>query len=152
QLQAMPAIEGTYNVDVLGAEDAVFAHTAFEDAAVLKLYVEPAHTNEDYVFERGSTVFANVTGTQNRGYEVEVFDSNGVSKHGPTACVNGQTAPGSTFSDSYTTLASDPLSTSAEWNYKLYTFPTTSCTGTPSATDTLTFDVAHATAYPNSAL
>src|SRR3989442_1082941 len=32
QLQGVPAIIGTYVVDVLGAGDAVLAHTTFEDA------------------------------------------------------------------------------------------------------------------------
>jgi Bacterial Ig domain/PKD domain len=154
QLQSVPAIEGQYLIDVLGSGETVLAHTSFADAAVLRLYLDAAHSaaNEDYIFERGNTVFANVTGLQgNRSYKLEVFDPANVSRHVTTSCVPGSAG---SFSDSFQTFASDPLSTDAahEWAYVLHEWNSpTGCSGTLSDT-TVDFDLAQATAYADSAL
>src|SRR4029453_2601600 len=122
--------------------------------AVLRLYLDAAHSaaNEDYIFERGNTVFANVTGVQgNRSYKLEVFDPANVSRHVTTSCVPGSAG---SFSDSFQTFASDPLSTDAahEWAYVVPEWNSpTGCSGTLSDT-TVDFDLAQATAYADSAL
>src|SRR2546421_4713843 len=43
QLPSNPAIEGTYNVDVLGLADAVLVHTTFDDAMTIEADVSPAY-------------------------------------------------------------------------------------------------------------
>src|SRR4051794_35798805 len=83
QLQSSPVIEGTYAVDVLGVADAALAHTTFEDAMTLKLYLDAAHTpsNEDYIYAAGATVFAQAASLQSGdGYRLEVKDQTGATR------------------------------------------------------------------------
>ena len=148
-LPSNPAIEGTYSIDVLGLADTALAHTTFEDAPTLQLYLDAAHTpsNEDYIYAAGATVFAHATQLQTTdSYKLEVKDQTGASRS-LSSCISGVTSTDSSF----TTLATD-LSNANDFQYVLHSWNnSTNCTGTlkdfPEP-----FNVAKATVYSNPAL
>src|ERR1043165_9681355 len=135
-----------------GGTSGMRAQATFTDAAPTPvLYTDAAHTVENYIFTRGSTVFALATGLNTgEGFKFEVKDAGGVVKH-LSGCLAGST----TQSDSYTIQSGDVLSGTADWSYTIYHWAGGSggtCPGAFTDSKTSAFDVAQATAYTNSAL
>ena len=94
QLQSVPAVEGTYLVDVLGLGDAVLAHTEFEDAVTIKgLYLgSVSNPNETYIYTAGNNIVAdsvidNSTGSPSSGtrrsYKFFVLDTTNAIRNSP---------------------------------------------------------------------
>ena len=169
QLQSVPAVEGTYVVDVLGAADAVLAHTTFEDAVTIaKLYLGSiAPANEDYLYTTGNTVVADasVDGNGNpanqRFYKFFILDGSGIVRNSPTCTSNGAGGP---VVLSYTMQAADPASNANAYTFRLKQYAGTaaaalaSCNadtsggGASERSDQMSFFVVKATSYSNSSL
>jgi hypothetical protein len=135
-----------------GGTSGMRAQATFTDAAPTPLlYADAAHTDENYIFTRGSTVFAFASGLNTgEGFKFEVKDASGLVKH-TSSCLTGS----NTQSDSYTILAGDVLSGTADWSYTIYHWAGGSggtCPGAFTDFKTSTFDVAQATAYTSSSL
>ncbi|MEK6275737.1 MAG: hypothetical protein AABM30_10405, partial [Actinomycetota bacterium] len=169
QLQSVPAIEGTYEVDVLGMGDAVLAHTSFVDAfGVGKLHLGSIAGDENYIYTAGNTIVSDsdieASGNVNnqRYYKFFILDASNSVRNSPTCTSNGG---GGSLTYSYTVQTSDPVSNAAYYTFLLRQYVGTAaaalaqCTGD---TDGLgadrekdsaeVFDVAKATAYTSAAL
>jgi hypothetical protein len=169
QLPSMPAVEGWYTVEVLGFGDALLAQTSFVDAfAAGKLFLGSLAGPENYIYTAGDAIVSDSdidasSSSTKRAYKFFVLDASNAVRNSPTCTLNGA---GGGVSYSYTVQASDPPSTSAdyEWVLRQYSGATdaaalTACNADTDGlgndrekTDSKEFNVAKATVYANSAL
>ena len=132
------------------AVSSLWTNSSFASGAkISKLYKDAALTTEGYQFASGETVYAQATSlTASRGYKFQVFDPSGAPVFLSANCQTGST----TATDSFSTGA---LSNAADFKWVLHEWTSSTCASgavTEDADNTLTFNVAQATAYSDSGL
>ncbi len=149
-------ISGTYRVYVVDPVSGdVLASVEFEDAAIIDDLRLGATGAENYVFTAGDRVDAAGTVANSRHYRWTVIRSDGTTVIGPCASTIGSPpGPTSPVTGSYTVQASDPVSTSQPYTYRLDEFGNTdsTCTAGSLSVDTRTFSVARLSSFEDSAL
>src|SRR5215213_7662343 len=148
-----PYATGTYQVDALGAGDAVLAHTEFEDALTLtKLFANGTTiADETYVFTVGDTLNSNAALDPGQFGKVEITRPGG-TVHVTSACL-----PSTSFNPSppsYTFVSSDPASSDAanQWTYTARQYSDSTCTTLDGSARSINFSFAKAELYADSAL
>lgn len=124
---------------------------ALEERTLLAITINtylPDLTTQRAVFERSDADYAKATGlSSTKGYEFQVLDKAGIQK-GLSGCRTGATS----FSDHYDITATDPLSSSANWSYRILEFSSKTCTGTGTVKGTAPFSVAGVETFADAAL
>jgi hypothetical protein len=150
QLQSMPAVPGVYAVDALGMGDAVLAQMTFADAFGLsRLRLGSAAGAENYMYTVGDVIYPEGDVDNSKWYRLEVRDASNVLRSS-FACT--PTSSFSTTNNSYTIQSSDPVSTSADYMFKLTQFNNNTCTSVDKGPASQVFEVAKATIYSTSSL
>src|ERR1051326_7577064 len=107
-----------------GGASGMRAQATFTDAGTLKLYTDAAHTDENYVFTRGSTVYALITTlSASHLFKYEFKDPTGTQKQ-ISACLTGS----GSYSVSYTIQPGDPLSGATPWTLVQHEYDQPNCT------------------------
>jgi hypothetical protein len=149
-------MDGTYTVNVIGADNQLLATTSFEDSAdVQELRRGSAAGPLNRAFTAGETVYAKGIVDANKHYRWRVLDGNNSVKHTTTCVASGGST--TTVTNTYVIGAADPVSTdnSHSWKYELQQFNTSSACSAGSPVDSfdrMDFRVAKATAYGPSSL
>jgi hypothetical protein len=128
------------------------APSAFAKFGVKALHVGTKSGAVDYLYTAGNTVVEQGFVDRKRYYHFDVSDASGTVRWS-SAC--RPATPSGTVSGSYTVQATDPLSTSNGWRFRLREFSNaSSCASSSSAQHdaSLYFDVASATSYNSAAL
>ncbi len=124
-------------------------------ANLMRLHLGTAAGPENYIYTAGDTIVPEGTVAAGTRYQIAVTDPVGGS-HGSFTCTLTATGAIDGTNNSYTVLASDPLSNATDWTFTLrqYAASNTTCSGTPTANnvDSKTFQVAKATAYADGTL
>src|SRR6266550_2626957 len=124
-------------------------------ANLIRLHLGIAAGPENYIYTEGDTIVPEGTVAAGTRYQIAVTDPVGGS-HGSFTCTLTATGAIDGTNNSYTVLASDPLSNATDWTFTLrqYAASNTTCSGTPTANnvDSKTFQVAKATAYADGTL
>src|SRR6266511_1031924 len=149
QLQSVPAVPGVYAVDVLGVGDAVLAQMTFADAfGVSRLRLGSAAGAENYIYTVGDVIYPEGDVDNSKWYRFEVRDASNVLRSS-FACT--PTSSFSTTNNTYTVQSSDPVSTSADYTFRLTQYNNNTCSSVDK-TASQAFEVAKATVYSNALL
>jgi hypothetical protein len=136
----------TYTATAVADPSGLVAQTTFTDGAAIKLYNDAAHTDEDYQFSVGQTVYIEGTGlSTSKSYKFEVKNAAGTTVYLSSTCKTGVTS----YSETYAPLT---VSTTTDFTFTLHEYTGTTCSDASPAGFSKTANVAQATVYADSAM
>jgi hypothetical protein len=127
-------VTGTYLVEVIGAEEGILASTTFDDANEVRLHTDSGFLTQNRIFRRGDTVYARFQSGLTVGppqyVKFVVLDPSGTSVQ-TSGCLLASSFASSIPTNSYLIGASDPLSGSSAWTYRMTRYGNDSTCVTP---------------------